>query len=1251
MFSRQTLSYLVKAILPLCWLLTNAPFASFHAQQLELVIQTGHTDSVLSVAYSPDGKQIVSGSKDNTIKIWNSEIGAEIRTLEGHSSWVNSVAFSPDGKQIVSGSFDNSIKLWNIETGQLIKSFNKNTTYVDSIAFSPDGKILASGGDDNEIKLWNIETEKQIKSLEGHFGMIESLVFSPDGNTLASGSSDQTIKIWNVATGEQLKSLTAQFEAVTSIAFSPNGKTLASTGSDDKIEIWDVKTGQPIKSLTNETDSIVVLAFSPDGKTLASGSENNTIKLWNIETGQPLKSLQGHTDFVNSITFSPDGKTLASGSYDKTIKIWNVATGNEIKFVNDKANRIFTVRLSPNGKTLAFGIDGTTVKLWNFTIGQTVKTLAGHTNLVNSIAFSPDGETLASGSEDTTIKLWNVVTGQLIKSLESIREMGVQNQTKIAFSPDGKTLASGSKGIIELWNADPSGKWWNVTKSLNCNSNWVDSVTFSLDGKTLASVSDSRTIQLWNIETGLPIKTFDDLPNWINSVVFSPDGKTLASTGSQENTVILWNVETGQQIKFLKGHTKWVGSVAFSLDGKTLASGSLDNTIKLWNVATGNEIKTLIGHTNQINSVMFSPDGKTLVSGSKDATVKIWDAATGKELASLIAIDEKDWVVIDPNGRFDASEGALKLMHYSYGLEVINLERFKDEYFEPGLLQKIFNRQPLRAVVPLADAKLPPEIIEQKIAPNSTKLNLKLRNRGGGFGEIRVFVNDKLAVADARDANLKANPNTSQEFVNLTIDLKDSAFVNGKICDDPTKAETCRDNKVSVVTSNYLAQFKKSNITSRGSDVIWLVDDDKKYELPTLYAIVGGVSDYTGTQLDLNFAAKDAEDFSNALRLGATRMLCPDKKAECLNKINITTLSTSRNPGTILPTKENFRREFARIAHEAKPEDIVIVYLSGHGVSLDNTDTYFYLTQDASSTNREDLQKNFRKVSITSDELLCWLSPLQCEADKQLEFEGKPQFGTKALKQVIILDTCASGKAGAKISLTAQKDLTTDQRRAIEFLKDKSGTHILMGSTADAPSYEASRFGQGLLTYSLLTGMRGAALQKPSNLVDVRTLFDYAEKQVPALAQDIGGIQRPTIASPSGKNFVIGQMNPDDMEKIQLPREMPYILFPSFGNKEMQGFDNLGISDKLSLMLYDEARLNLQNRGEQPILVYLNEKTFPDAIRPSGLYREADGKVRIEMSLWKNNKKVFSFDEFTTTPDQAVDEILQKIREALPQIK
>jgi WD40 repeat protein/tRNA A-37 threonylcarbamoyl transferase component Bud32 len=293
---------------------------------------TGHSDWFLSVAFSPDGQTLASGSVDKTIKLWDVKTGKLRYTLRGHSGSVRSVAFSPDGQTLASGSGDWTIKLWDVKTGKLRDTLSGHSGSVCSVAFSPDGQTLASGSYDKTIKLWDMNTAnlmayfrgRNLHPLTGHFNWVYSVAFSPDGQTLASGGDDKTIKLWDVKTGKLCHTLTGHCKWVRSVAFSPDGQTLASGSVDKTIKLWDVQTGNLRRTLTGHCEWVRSVAFSPDGQTLASGSYDKTIKLWDVQTGKLCHTLTGHSDWVRSVAFSPDGQTLASGSYDKTMKIWRL---------------------------------------------------------------------------------------------------------------------------------------------------------------------------------------------------------------------------------------------------------------------------------------------------------------------------------------------------------------------------------------------------------------------------------------------------------------------------------------------------------------------------------------------------------------------------------------------------------------------------------------------------------------------------------------------------------------------------------------------------------------------------------------------------------------------------------------------------------------------------------------------------------------------------------------------------------------
>lgn len=284
---------------------------------------TGHRDAVISVAFSPDGKTIASGSSDDTIKLWDAAGGNLKQTLIGHSGSVNSIEFSPDGKTIASasGMDDETIKLWDAVSGNLIRTLAGHSSWVSSAAFSPDGKTIASGSEDKTIKLWDAISGNLKQTLIGHSSYVSSVMFSPDGKTIVSGSDDKTIKVWDAASGNLIRTLTGHSNAMKAV-FSPDGKMIVSGSLDNTIKLWDAASGSLIRTLAGHGSWVHSVAFSPDGKTIVSGSKDKKIKLWDAASGNLKQTLTGHGEPVIEVTFSPDGKTIASTSWDGTIKLW-----------------------------------------------------------------------------------------------------------------------------------------------------------------------------------------------------------------------------------------------------------------------------------------------------------------------------------------------------------------------------------------------------------------------------------------------------------------------------------------------------------------------------------------------------------------------------------------------------------------------------------------------------------------------------------------------------------------------------------------------------------------------------------------------------------------------------------------------------------------------------------------------------------------------------------------------------------------
>ena len=586
----------------------------------ELLTLKGHSGRVHSIAFSPDGKCLASGSQDQTIKLWDTATGTELLTLKGHSSGVVSVAFSPDGKLLASGSVDKTVKLWNTATGKELLTFKGHSGGVFSVAFSPDGKRLASGSGDTTIKIWDTGIGRKLLTLKGHSDRVHSVVFLPDGRGLASGSADQTTKLWDTVTGEAWSTLKGHSDCVYSVAFLSDvrlltdSRQMASGSADQTIKLRRLYSDTAQLTLKGHSGGVYSVAFSPDRKRLASGSHDMSIKLWDTVTGEELITIKGHSGTVFSVAFSPDGKRLASGSEDQTIKLWDT---KELLTLKGHSRSADSVVFSPDGKRLASGSSDKTIKLWDTVAGKELLTIRGHSSDVSSVAFSPNGKHLASGSRDKTIKVWDAVTGNELLTLK-----GHSRQVySVAYSPDGKRLASGSRDkTVKVWDT-ATGKELLTSKG---HSGGVLSVVFSPDGKRLASGCEDKIIKLWDTATGRELLSLRGHVSNVLSVAFSPDGKRLAS-GSYDRTIKLWDTVTGKELLTLKGHSEGVYSVAFSPDGKRLASGSRDKTVKLWDTATGKELLSLKGHSAGVYSVAFSPDGKRLASGGQNNTIKLWD--------------------------------------------------------------------------------------------------------------------------------------------------------------------------------------------------------------------------------------------------------------------------------------------------------------------------------------------------------------------------------------------------------------------------------------------------------------------------------------------------------------------------------------------------------------------------------------------------------------------------------------------------
>ncbi|KAI6124874.1 WD40-repeat-containing domain protein [Pisolithus croceorrhizus] len=302
----------------------NLPLRStslmFHDFLAACTVLKGHTDKVLSVAFSPDGKRIVSGSADSSICLWDVQTRARVGSpLRGHAGWARSVAFSPDGEWVASGSYDKTVRLWDVRRGaQAGSPLRGHSSKVLSVAFSPDGNTVASGSTDKTIRLWDVHAEAQLGlPLEGHTDAVQSVAISHDGSRIVSGSHDKTLRLWDLDAGVQIGSaLEGHGGMVFTVAFSPDSRLVASGSDDNTLHLWDTRTGTEVgRPLIGHGGAVNSVAFSPDGMWVASGSVDTNVFLWDGRTGARVGTpLRGNAGWVRSVAFSPHAREIAAGT-------------------------------------------------------------------------------------------------------------------------------------------------------------------------------------------------------------------------------------------------------------------------------------------------------------------------------------------------------------------------------------------------------------------------------------------------------------------------------------------------------------------------------------------------------------------------------------------------------------------------------------------------------------------------------------------------------------------------------------------------------------------------------------------------------------------------------------------------------------------------------------------------------------------------------------------------------------------------
>ncbi len=568
------------------------------------VASVAHVPAVFAVALSPDGKTFALACHDGNIVLADAASGKSLKRLSGHKERVWGVAWSPDGKQLLSaaGSWDKDsepgeARVWDVASGKTLHTPEGLTSRAQSAAWSPDGKWAAVAQSDGHTLVFETATWKETHTLKGEKrDPARTVSFSPDSALLAVGDQGGNVRLWEAATGKERATLKGPVNGVNCVAFSPDGATIAATsrpvGRLTAGEVWLFKKGDkgeyaPGPVLKGHKFPVLCCAWSSDGKRLASGGgmfrQPGEVVVWDMPAGKPLMTLGGHRHWVESLAFTRDGNGLmtAGGANEAgEALLWGLADGGWA--VDDSHHGHSCAAWSADGKRLYTGGFDRSVRVWDVAAGKCLAEWKGaHGDFIRWVAPSPDGARVATCGNDRLVKIWDAATGEMLKALPAAKHMTMT----AAWSPDGKSLA--------VATGDPFYKVKEGGVAVYDTASW-----------------EARAGAEWAAHQA-------------QGAAFSPDGKWLAVGGLGADSVAVYDAVTGKKAATMKGSNS-VRCVTWSRDGRRLATGHIAGGIKVWDPATGREEAEMPGHTKGILGLAFGPDGR-LGSASDDGTVRSWE--------------------------------------------------------------------------------------------------------------------------------------------------------------------------------------------------------------------------------------------------------------------------------------------------------------------------------------------------------------------------------------------------------------------------------------------------------------------------------------------------------------------------------------------------------------------------------------------------------------------------------------------------
>ncbi len=634
----------------------------------------GHGKAVTAVAFSPDGRWGASGGDDGEILLWPLQETGEQRVCREASDSLWAVAYSPDGRRVATAGADGTVRIYDSETGELVASWPASKTPLTSLAFLPDGRRLAVAGGDRRITVWDIAQKQNVQTLEGHQSPILSIAVAASGTLLASGSADRTARGWNLQTGQLAWSWSGR-AAVCAVAVRPGEERHVAVGlADGTLTVLDTSPSLP-RVVFVQTDAhaagIAALAFRADGQRLASVGGDGVIRLWSVDKDgrwQPLArfdppSRSSPTPYpLSSVAFAPDGQHLAAAGADMLVHLWNVETRREVHTLAGHTDWVSAVAIRPDGRQLAsVGVEKDSVLRLHDMPAVEADVASGHRAALLAIAVSPDGRRLATTSRDETVKVWDVADGRLLASLG----LGSDQLYAVAFATPEVLLVgvgqpSTGTGRVEVWK-------------LSAPPQRVQSLASGVPYLLVPS-ADGQRWACWHARRG----PGDRLVH--HFTVYSVDGRTLQSTpplspepravavaadlsevfiADGQGTVSRVGLNQKEPSVSWKAAERSIADIGITPDKKYLLVADEQGTIYQYELATRKLVRQWTDKEGGVRMLWAVPDGRSLVTLGRDERLKVWSLELGSRAAERPVVvgpfpAAVHAVAFDPSMRFVA---------------------------------------------------------------------------------------------------------------------------------------------------------------------------------------------------------------------------------------------------------------------------------------------------------------------------------------------------------------------------------------------------------------------------------------------------------------------------------------------------------------------------------------------------------------------------------------------------------------------